>query len=190
MEGARAAYQQVIDSGHPDKAPTAEYNLGLLLEGQGDVEGARACLPAGHRLRTPRRGVKGQSQPGGLLRAKGMWRAPRAAYQQAIDSGHPDQAPMAARNAPVVQDQGDVEGARAAYQQAIDSGHPDQAPGATASLALLLEGQGDVEGARACYQQAIDSGHPDAAPLATVSLGMLLEGQGDVEGAESVLPAG
>ena len=93
IEGARAAYQRAIDSGHLDAAPMAAFNLGVLLKEQGDIEGARA------------------------------------AYQRAIDSGHPDAAPMAAFNLGILlEEQGDIEGARAAYQRAIDSGHPELAP--------------------------------------------------------------
>jgi len=43
VEGARAAYQQAIDSGDPDAAPGAALSLGNLLADQGDVEGARAA---------------------------------------------------------------------------------------------------------------------------------------------------
>ena len=53
----------------------------------------------------------------------------KAAYQQAIDSGHADVAPEAAVGLGVLlARQGDVAGAKAAYQQAIDSGHTDEAP--------------------------------------------------------------
>ncbi|MBV9455477.1 MAG: tetratricopeptide repeat protein [Rubrobacter sp.] len=43
IEGARAAYQQAIDSNHPGQAPAAAVNLGVLLKEQGDVQGARAA---------------------------------------------------------------------------------------------------------------------------------------------------
>ena len=108
-----------------------------------------------------------------------MWPGARAAYQQAIDSGHADRAPQAAVNLGVLlEEQGDVAGARAAYQQAIDSGHADVAPMAAVGLGELLKEQGDVAGARAAYQQAIDSGHADAAPMAAQP-GKLLTEQGD-----------
>lgn len=52
MEGARAACQQAIDSGHADWAPLAAANLGNVLASQGDVEGARAAyqlaIDSGH----------------------------------------------------------------------------------------------------------------------------------------------
>ena len=40
VEGARAAYQQAIDSRHPEHAPAAAYRLGLLLGQHGDWAGA------------------------------------------------------------------------------------------------------------------------------------------------------
>jgi len=102
-----------------------------------------------------------------------------AAYQRAVDSGHPDQAPRAAFGLGVPrQDRGDTDGARAAYQPAADSGHPDAAPMAARNLGLLLQGQGDTDGAAAAYRRAIDSRHPDAAPMAAYNLGVLLEGRG------------
>jgi predicted negative regulator of RcsB-dependent stress response len=61
-----------------------------------------------------------------LLANEGDVEGARAAYQQAIDSGHPDEAPRAAVGlGNLLGDQGDVAGARAAYQRAIDSGHPE-----------------------------------------------------------------
>jgi Flp pilus assembly protein TadD len=42
--GARAAFQQAIDSNHPDAAPLATFSLGALLAEQGDTEGARVAF--------------------------------------------------------------------------------------------------------------------------------------------------
>jgi len=42
-DGAKAAYQRAIDSGHADAAPMAARNLGVLPEGQGDADAARAA---------------------------------------------------------------------------------------------------------------------------------------------------
>jgi tetratricopeptide (TPR) repeat protein len=100
-----------------------------------------------------------------LLKDQGEVEGARAAYQQAIDSGHHERAPIAALElGDLLKKQGEVEGARAAYQQAIDSGHHERAPMAAVGLALMLEEQGEVEGARAAFQQAIDSGHHDWSP--------------------------
>jgi Tfp pilus assembly protein PilF len=185
VEGARAAFQQAIASGHPDEAPRAARNLGLLLAEQGDIEGARAALQqaiaSGHSDEAPR-----AARSLGMLLRRDDVRGACAAFQQAIASGHPDQAPRAAVNLGItLAKQRDVEGARSAFRQAIDSQHADSAPQAARNLGLLLAGQGDVEGARAAFQQAIASGHPDEAPRAARNLGLLLAGQGDVEGARA-----
>jgi tetratricopeptide (TPR) repeat protein len=42
--GARVAWERTIVSGHPDRAPKAALNLGLLLEQQGDPTNARMRL--------------------------------------------------------------------------------------------------------------------------------------------------
>ena len=65
MEGARAAYQRAIDSGHPDAAPKAMVNLGVLLAEQGDVEGARAAYQRAIDTGHPDAGADGDGQPGG-----------------------------------------------------------------------------------------------------------------------------
>jgi Tfp pilus assembly protein PilF len=183
VEGARAAFQQAIASGHPDEAPRAARNLGLLLAEQGDVEGARAAfqqaIASGHPDEAPR----AARNLGLLLAEQGDIEGARAALQQAIASGHSDDAPRAARSLGMLLRRDDVRGACAAFQQAIASGHPDQAPRAAVNLGITLAKQRDVEGARSAFRQAIDSQHADSAPQAARNLGLLLAGQGDVEGA-------
>ncbi|HEY0409249.1 MAG TPA: tetratricopeptide repeat protein, partial [Candidatus Dormibacteraeota bacterium] len=44
VQGACAAFQQAIASGHPNQAPRAAVNLGITLAKQRDVEGARAAF--------------------------------------------------------------------------------------------------------------------------------------------------
>ena len=64
-----------------------------------------------------------------------------AAYQRAIDSGHPEWAPAAARDlGNLLWRQGDVAGARAAFQRAIAFGHPRGAPDAARRLQALNMG--------------------------------------------------
>jgi tetratricopeptide (TPR) repeat protein len=111
---------------------------------------------------------------GALLHEQGDALGAQQAWQEAIDSGHPDAAPIAAVSLGLLlHDQGDAPGARQAYQQAINSGHTDWAPMAAVSLGLLLHEQGDAPGARQAYQQAIDSGHSEATPRAAFLLGRL-----------------
>ena len=162
-EVAREAWSKAADSGDADAAPRAAVNLGILLDEQGDVAGAKAAyqqaIDSGHADAAPQAAVN----LGMLLRRQGDVEGAEAAYQRAIDSGHADLAPQKRPSClgTLLADQGDVAGAKAAYQQAIDSGHADSAPMAAVNLGFLLAEQGDVAGAKAAYQQAIDSGHAE-----------------------------
>ena len=76
LDGAQAAYQQAIASGHPRHAPAAARNLGNILSERGDLAGARAAYDP-----------KGALGLGALLARNGDIRGARAAYQRAIRSG-------------------------------------------------------------------------------------------------------
>jgi tetratricopeptide (TPR) repeat protein len=162
------------------------FRLGVSLEEQGDVEGAKdaykQAIDSGDEDAAPKAAVN----LGNLLFDQRDMQGARAAYERAIDSGHADAAPQAAFIlAILLQEQGDIEGAKAACRQAIRSGHPDMAPRAAVKLGNLLGGQDDAAGAKGAYRQAISSGHPDAAPRAAYNLGILLDEQGDVAAARA-----
>jgi tetratricopeptide (TPR) repeat protein len=98
----------------------------------------------------------------------------RLAYQQAIDSGHADAAPMAAVGlGTLLEEKGDSAAAKATFQRAIDSGHADAAPQAALDLGNLLAALGETSAAQAAFQRAIDSGHTVVASLAEVELAKL-----------------
>jgi tetratricopeptide (TPR) repeat protein len=173
-EGAKAAYQRAIDSGHRDAAPMAAFDLGILLQAQGDAAGAQAAyhlaIDSGHADQAPLAGFS----LGLLLEGQADVAGATAAYQYVIRSGHPQAAPMAMFNlGNVRRGEGDPEGAKAAYRQAIGTGDPDAVPMAMFNLGLLLQHEGDLDGAEAIYRQAIGTGHPDQAPKAAVNLGTL-----------------
>jgi TolA-binding protein len=167
VEGARTAYQMVIDSGPSPQASRAAFLLGSLLASQGDVDGARAAyqtaVDSGHANVASAAAYRLSE----VLRIQGDFEAADAAYHAAIDSRQTELAPLRAYFlGAILGDEGDVDGARAVYQTAIDSSHADHAPEAARGLGRLLAGQGDVDGARAAFQLAIDSGHADHAPRA------------------------
>ena len=156
VEGARTAYQQVVDSGHPEYAPQAANKLGHLLQGQRDPEGAQAAYQEAINSGDPETAAVAASGLGYLLLMQGDVEGARAAYRRAIESGKPETAAMTTNNlGHLLEEQGDLEGARAAYQQAIESGQANVAAVAANNLGHLLHIQGDVEGARAAYQQAM-----------------------------------
>ena len=101
----------------------------------------------------------------------GDWTGAQAAYWYAANSGHPEYAPLAARNiGHLFKRQGRFRQAREAYQLAIDSGHADVAPWAMVYLGNLLIHYRNPAGAEACYQSAAESGHSEAAQQAAKRL--------------------
>jgi len=118
VEGAKAAYQRAIDSGHTAQTPLAALGLGGLLKEQGDVEGAKVAyqraIDSGHADAAPMAALV----LGLLLGEQGDVEGAKAAYQRAIDSGHDDAAPLAAFGlGGLLEEQGDVEGARASFHE-------------------------------------------------------------------------
>jgi tetratricopeptide (TPR) repeat protein len=107
------------------------------------------------------------------------------AYQQVMDSGHPEWAPKAAFNLGLMLDkQGEYDLAVEAYQQVMDSGHSEWAPKAAFNLGMLFENRGEYDLAKEAYQQAIDSEDRDAASKARLNLGVLFENRGEYDLAE------
>jgi TolA-binding protein len=175
-----------VAAGNSDAASVAAFNLGLLLQEQSDLEGAKAAYQQAIASGDTEIAPRAVAFMGTLLREQGDVEGAKAAYQEAIASGQAYYAPVAAFNLGVLlKEQGDLTGAKAAWQQAIDSGHAEMAPEAAFNLGLLLQEQSDLEGAKAAYQQAIASGDVEMAPGAAVNLGNLLREQGDVEGARA-----
>ena len=143
------AWRKAADSGHADAAPMAAYNLGLLLQNQGDVQGAKdayqKAIDSGDADAAP----MGAIGLGDVLRGEGDVQGAKDAYQKAIDSSHADWAPRAAVYLGwLLRDQGDVQGAKNALQKAIDFGDAVAAPRAALGLGLMLEDEGDVQGAK------------------------------------------
>jgi tetratricopeptide (TPR) repeat protein len=136
------AYQQVIDSGHPEVAPRAAFNLGILFEERGEydraVEAYQQAMASEHAEWAP----KAAFDLGMLVEEHGEYELADQAYQQAIK----------------------------VYQQVIDSGHPEEAPRAAFDLGLMLDKLGEYNLAEQAYQQAINSGHPEVAPKAMRNL--------------------
>jgi len=86
VDGAAAAYQLAIDSGHADETPRAAFNLGLLREQQGDVDSAAAAyqlaIDSGHAEHAPRAAFQL-----GLLREKQGERRRRGSPNHDADVG-------------------------------------------------------------------------------------------------------
>jgi tetratricopeptide (TPR) repeat protein len=177
---AGTAWRRASDS---NNYPFASLNLGLLLEQQGDVEGAKAAYQKAIKSRDL--GPMVALNLVGLLVEEGDLEGAKVAYQtgnlataETAWGRTSDGVSLSSFNLGVLLDQqADLEGAKVAYQEAIDNGNADQAPMAALRLGWLLEEQGDLEGAKVAYQRAIDSGHANTVPLAALSLRKLLMDQ-------------
>jgi tetratricopeptide (TPR) repeat protein len=96
----------------------------------------------------------------------------RSHFQKAINSGHPQHAPMAAfefANILVRYDQNKE--AHAALRIAMEIWNDEISPIAAGMLGQLLEAEGEIDAARAAYTTAARSGHASAAPTAAFFLG-------------------
>jgi tetratricopeptide (TPR) repeat protein len=182
---AQRLFNTAINSGHTKTAGAAAFNLGLLLEKQGDISGAQdAFRQAINSDHTQSAGLAAFNL-GVLLDDQGDISGAQDAFRQAINIGHTESAGLAANNLGVLlDDQGDISGAQDAYRQAINIGHTESAGLAAFNLGLLLQKQGDVSGAQDAYRQAINIGHPESAGFAAYNLGLLLQEQGDISGAQ------
>jgi tetratricopeptide (TPR) repeat protein len=89
------AWRKAVDSGHSDAAPRAAFNLGILLKGQGDMDGARAAFQLAIGSQHADQAPRAAFNLGILLEEQGDMDGARAAFQLAIDSQHADMAPIA-----------------------------------------------------------------------------------------------
>jgi tetratricopeptide (TPR) repeat protein len=176
--------QAVIDSGDAVWAGLAAARLGVLLEEQGDIPGAKAAYRQAIAIGHTESAGPAVLALGVLLQEQRDLSGAKDAYRQAIATRHAESAGNAAlRLGFLLQEQGDISGATAAYRQAIAIGHTESAGPAALTLGVLLREQGDIPGARAAYRQTIAIGHAESAGPAAVELGMSLREEGDIPGA-------
>ncbi|MDQ1678080.1 MAG: hypothetical protein QOC93_3224 [Actinomycetota bacterium] len=173
---ARQWYGRVIASGHPDHAPTAMLDLGVLEREDGQPDEARRwfgrAIATGHVGEAPR----GMVNLGVLDREVGRVEEARRWYAEAIGGGHPDQAPRAMVNLGILErKEGQVAEARRWFRAAVESGHPDQAPAAMVNLGLLEGQEGRLPEARRWYVEAVGTAHLVWAGRATCALAALAE---------------
>jgi hypothetical protein len=172
LQGALAAYQKVMDSGHPELAPLVAAYVGNLRKQHG-LEGAdvayQVAIDSGH----PRHAPGAAYQLGGLLEKQGDIDGAAAAYQIVVDSDD-DLAPYAAVELGVMlRDHGDPEGAQAAFYRALENPERNPRSAHTAAVFLydLLMKQGDKPAANEAYklarllQEILDAGDESAIRL-------------------------
>jgi len=146
LDAAEDALAKAANSDDPEVAPSAAFNLGVLLAEQGEHERAEQAFQQAVDSGHPEAAPMAANNLGFLLAEQGEHERAEQAYQRAIDSVHTDGAPMAAFNLGVLlAEQGEYDRAKEAYQQAVDSGHPEAAPMAELGLRRLYS-SGSEEG--------------------------------------------
>ncbi|MEI6779037.1 MAG: tetratricopeptide repeat protein, partial [Chloroflexales bacterium] len=204
-----SAHEAQIDA---TQAASLCNNLGMLLNSQGDVTGAR---PYYERALAIYEQVRGPTHPdtaislnnmGYLLYVQGDLAGTRPFYERALaiweqvrGPTHPDTAISLNNLGMLLQDMGDLAGARpyleralAIREQVLGPTHPDTALSLN-NLSGLLYAQGDLAGTRpylerafAIWEQVLGPTHPHMATNLN-NLGMLLRAQGDLTGARPYL---
>jgi peptidoglycan hydrolase-like protein with peptidoglycan-binding domain len=149
--------------------PDTAFNLGVLLEEQGDLPAAEEA----YRRADDRGHAAAASNLGVLLEGRGDLARAEAAYRRADQRG---EANGAFNLGVLLEEHHDFDGAEAAYRRADERGHA----AAASNLGVLLEAQGDRIGAEAAYRRADQRGEANGA----FNLAVLLEEQGDLAGAE------
>jgi TPR repeat protein len=161
MRTAATSQQRLI-------AGIASLNLGILLDRNGDLDGAEDAYQKAESLGEDR----GTSNLGSLLNRCGDLDGAEKAFRRADERGNEG----AANNLGVLLEQrGDLKNAEEAYRRADDRGSELGAN----NLGVLLEEQGDLDGAENAFERAAERGSPDGA----YGLGELLLRRDDLEGA-------
>jgi tetratricopeptide (TPR) repeat protein len=161
LDGAAAAFQHAHESGHPEVAPEAAFQLALVRHMQDRIPEVLVYLERAAKSSHDDIAPQAATMLGRFL-FEDEPQAASAHWEMAVASGHHDAAPEAARYLAELRDrQGDRAGALRAYRQAIDSGHPEHAPWAMFDLACLLGREGDGTAAVQMLRQARDTGHSE-----------------------------
>ena len=207
FERALTIDEHMLGPEHSDTAASLN-NLGLLLQEQGDLAGAR---PYYERSLAITEKVLGPDHPytatnlnnlGLLAQAQGdlpgawpYFERAIAISEKALGPEHPDTAKSLSNFGRLLHAKGDLAGARSYYERAhairekmLAPDHLDTAMTLN-NLGGLLQAQGDLAGARpyceralAIREKALGPEHPDTA-VSLNNLGYLLRAQGDLAGA-------
>jgi len=192
-EATEAARQLVelqreeLGADHPDYA-TAQSNLALLLQRQGDLEGAEPML---RQVLATRKKALGESHPDyatslnnlgellslreALAEAEPLLRQALAVRKDVLGESHPDYAVSLSSLALLLNKRGDYDGAETLMTRALEirremlgEFHPDYAAGLSNLASLFIE-RGELTRAEPLLRQALDiriaalgDDHPDA----------------------------
>ena len=190
LTGAEDAYQRAISFRHPWWSAVATIDLARVRAQQDEIEESAALLRSVIDGGDPNAAPMAQDTLGDLLRFRaGNPAGARAAYQQAIDSGHPDWSVVARLDmAQLLDAEDDRPGAQEQLRQITQGPNRIYAAQAWDLMGDLLARSADSPGAQEAYQQAIDAHVPEWSAVAQVDLAHLILTETDnVDEAEPLL---
>ena len=178
--GARAAWQQAVDSGHQDDDRSRAVLCGLMLEDSLAKAFWQQIIDSGY----PEDAAEAADYLGHQLMEVGDVEGAIAAYQHVLNSGNRHQSLVDGITlANLYAELEDVEGQKAVYLQMIK--RDDLRWAVKGPFMVLLQELGNVEEAKAAWQQVIDSERREEVPQAVYDLAELLEKMGDADGAKA-----
>jgi cellulose synthase operon protein C len=188
-DGARAAYQQAIDSGHPDWSVVARLDLAQLLEAEGDLPGAQAQLRLVAEGSNQVYAARAWDLLGDLLVRSDDSAGARAAYRRAVDSRVPRWSAIAQVDLArlILSETEDTEEAEPLLTSAVSDGTPDVAASARLLLGMIALYRGDRDRAADEFRQATETGGPPVVGAALMQMAKLALGNGDLTEAAGIL---
>jgi len=188
LDGAAAAYQEAIDSGHADWSATARFDLADLLYSRDDREGAQAQLRLIIEGQNRIYAAKAWDYLGELLAESGDSASARDAFQHAIDSGVAEWPAVARVDLArlILTESDNVDEAEPLLNSALATGSADAAASARLLLGLIALYRGDRDRAREEFSGAAN-GPSQVAQPALVQIAKMAMDDGDLNAASSLL---
>jgi tetratricopeptide (TPR) repeat protein len=165
---AEATFRQAMASGEAEVAGSAAFNLGILLEQRGDLDGAAdAYRSAVARADTPT-AAKAALNLGNMAAAGGDLETAATLLRRAMDDGEEAEVmPRAATGLGwVLARQGHSEKALATWKRAIESRNVYESRSALLQTGAHLAQWGRTDEALAAFSLQVKLGHPEFAPKA------------------------
>ncbi|MEU8006204.1 tetratricopeptide repeat protein [Catellatospora sp. NPDC049111] len=184
LPNARAAYEHAIRSGHRDWAPIAMIDLAALNARHGDTAHAVDLLRQVGELRHEQLSPRAVYILGELLANDGQLDAAKAAYQEVIDSPHPEYSGLARIALAILQIEDDAGLTETLLTEATQTADRQVAAMAELMLALLYAEDDREEQAQTIFARLTADGDHEVALLAIFVQAALAMWRDDLDEAE------
>ncbi|HEV8376058.1 MAG TPA: tetratricopeptide repeat protein [Candidatus Polarisedimenticolia bacterium] len=125
VDEAKKVFHEVIASGHDKWGPMASVNLGVLLEEEGDLQGAKDAYRRGSQFTDPESGGRAARYLGDLQAQEGDVAGAVESYRRAMESEGEDGVAAAFSLASLLATSGDRNGAAEIYERLAQMPWPE-----------------------------------------------------------------